>query len=485
MGQQQPQMFRPPPGSVVLDEAELFDAPSPAQTAPPSADDDVVMARHPHAMVSDALLGGAKGLGSTVTSLGQIMDLVVPGLYMLSDAAAGGGKGSGGRALEAVRGELQPDGTSQDVGFALEQLLEFLAPGAATRGIAGLVPRMAAEGATSAGLTSVQGGSPVAAGVAGTAMPALGKLAGAAGKAAGDKAVPMVRSALKPTVTSLRQAAGSSMTGLDAQANKLAKFILDNNLANAAQAQKLIEASERELQAILLAKNTAVDAPQRAARYLDKLERSAADQALPGRDVATIKAAAAEMLEQSGFGTTVTREVLRNSPSGLVGPSGQVVKVPVRETTRELRTDMMADEALRKARATSRWDTRKQYGEMKGADTEAAKAIERGARDSVKAAIPETKPVLQRQSGAIQAREALDRMGQRAANRDQVSLPGLVGASHSAVLGFAAQWLRNNQMRAGRYARQLEQAIARKDVQTVTDIMGRLGVGELSATTAR
>jgi hypothetical protein len=157
--------------------------------------------------------------------------------------------------------------------------------------------------------------------------------------------------------------------------------------------------------------------------------------------------------------------------------------VDVSEASRALRASTPAAETLDSARASSQWNTKKAWGEQKGATMEAGKAVERAQRDAVKAAVPEAADLLKTQSQAIPAKNVLDRMAQRTANRDALSLPGLVGAAPAVaagkvpLLGLAAQWLRNNQMKAGIYAKDLEDAINRQDVQAVGYILERLGVG--------
>jgi hypothetical protein len=426
--------------------------------------------------------GAAKSLGNSAIGLGRIMSHV-PGVSALAETI--GGQLPEGVSLDragaAIQEDLKPQNTAEHIGQIIEQLLEFAGPGLVRKGATSLAGRMATEGATGAGVAAAQGGDALTTGGVSAALPLAGRVASAVGKKIGEKAIPLVRSAVKPTVTQLKQIAGASATGIEFQANKLAKFILDNGIATASQARAIIDDAEKAIQsAIKRAGNPITDAPQRAAYHLDMLEKSAAKQLLPKKDVAAIRAKAKELIETSRMGETVEDTVMKPSPSGLVDASGKVVEVPTKEARRVLRTDVRADEALETARKTSEWKTKKAYGEMKGADTEAAKAGERGTRNAVKKAVPETAPHLRKQGQAIDARNALDRMEQRAGNRDQVSLPGLVGASASAVLGAAAHWLRNNQLKAGRYARALELAIADKDVQKVSDIMARLGVGGIT-----
>ena len=78
---------------------------------------------------------------------------------------------------------------------------------------------------------------------------------------------------------------------------------------------------------------------------------------------------------------------------------------------------------------------------------------------------------------AILARQVIDRRMLMEANRDVVSLPGLVGANVSGVVGFAAHWLRNNQRRAGIWADQLSHAIQSQDAASAAAILHRLGLG--------
>jgi hypothetical protein len=149
----------------------------------------------------------------------------------------------------------------------------------------------------------------------------------------------------------------------------------------------------------------------------------------------------------------------------------------------------MADEALERARASGKWGNKKQWGEQKGAQIEASKAVERAERDSLKDAVPEVRPILARQGKGIRSAEILDRMEFRQANRDALSLPatvmaaGEVAAGKVPIMSFAVNWLRNNQMKAGIYADKLGKAIQRNDVQEVSAILNRLGVGTAAQAT--
>ena len=259
------------------------------------------------------------------------------------------------------------------------------------------------------------------------------------------------------------------------------RFIIDNRLTTADKARDLFQEAERELQRLLTARNAPTDAATRAQRYLEALERSAAKQGLAADDVAQINRAAGELLEGQ-MGRDVFLMVPTPHPT-LVGANGQPIIVLRPKVTRELRPTVPAQEALESAQASSKWSTRKQWGEQKGATMEAAKAVERAQRTAIKEAVPETRALFRTQTQALSAEEILDRMAQRAANRDIVSLPAhMIAAGEMArgrvpLLAFVTNWLRNNQLPVGIWADRLATAIERQDVAAVSAILGRLGVG--------
>lgn len=456
-------------------------------------------------VVSDLVTGAAKGLGHTVLNIGKavgsIPNVFNPAAGNLRDAvdALYRKPGLSESSFAAADEAIAPKNTTERIGQGIEQAAEFLIPGAAAEKTAAaitaklapkftnaprlvrVVPRMGTEAASAAGVSTAQGGDPTTGAIAGAVSP----MAAEAGKALAPylraRAEAYVRAAVKPTVSSLRKIAGAGATGLDAQANKLARFLIDNKITTAEQARAIVADAERQLQGLVTQRRIPTDAPQRARRYLDALERSAAKQGLAADDVASIRNASAEML-QGVMGKDVVTMVQAPHPT-LVGPNGQPLMVMVPQTTRALRTDVMADEALESARASSQWSTRKQWGEQKGATMESAKAVERAQRDAVKAAVPGAAPLLNRQQQGIAATEALDRMALRAANRDTLSLPGIaaggaeIAAGKVPIVGLAAQWLRNNQMKAGVWANRMAEAIARQDVQEIAAILNRFGVG--------
>lgn len=440
---------------------------------------------HPHAKTFEAVKGFAKEVGARAVNLGRLVHQI-PGVDRVLGEIPDDAEASLG---------LTPSNPAQAFGGQVEQIAEFMIPAAAAERAAMAVAtkaapligraaapitRAALQGGTSASVATAQQGDPLAAGVLGAAVPAAGAVAGATAKGLRSASEGLVRAAIKPTVSAMKRVAGSAQQGMDAKAEQLVRFILDNRLTAPNQALNIVVKAESELRQLLSAKNAVTDAPQRAARYLDALERSAAKQGLAADDVAQIRNAAAELLK-GGMGEDVVTMVSKAHPT-LVQPNGKPIMVLVPQTTRALRTDVMADEALESARASSKWTTRKQWGEQKGTTTEAHKAVERAQRDAVKEAIPETRPVLAKQGQAIRAAEVLDRMQFRAGNRDAVSLPahvvaaGELATGRLPIMAFAANWLRNNQMKAGMAGDALAKALQRNDVKTVSEILGRFGV---------
>jgi hypothetical protein len=349
---------------------------------------------------------------------------------------------------------------------------------------------MAAQGATGAAVATAQGGDPTSAAISGAVAPAAVRGAVGVARAVGRAAEPLVRAAIKPTVTAMRQVAGGGpRAGLDEKASRLVKFIIDNKVTTADKARAIFDDAEKELQRVLTAKNPPTDAPQRALRYLQALERSAQRQGLGAEDVATIRGAMSDLLEGS-MGKTVTTMVPKPHPT-LVDQYGQPITTQVAQTSRALRTDVTAAESLDSARASGQWQTRKSWGEQKGAGKEAAKAVERAQRDAVKTAVPDAKPLLQRESQAIQAREVLDRMAFRQGNREAVSLPahvlaaGELASGRVPVLAYASNWLRNNGLKAGIYADALRKAIESGNAQQTARILERIGVAVPATMTSR
>lgn len=410
----------------------------------------------------DLVVGAAKKAGETVTSLGNLARKI-PGVSAVD------------KLMSPAEFSTTPTNTAQKIGGMAEQVGEYALPiagaekAAAAVGskvlssapavVARLAPKVAANAAVSGGVAALHHDDPTTAAMLGGAIPVAGELADAAAQGAKNAGVRLVRAAIKPTVTDMKQTAGASRDGINNVANRVAKFIVDNRLTDAEGAQAIINDAEREIQGMVGGQPT--DAATRAGRYLSALERSAGKQGLGADQVAAIRGAAQELVG---------------------GPMGQSLPVPFATGHRVLRPTVPADEALESARASSRWQTRRTWGEQGGANTEAAKAVERAQRDAVKTAVPDSRPVFDKYSQAIKGRDVLRRMQFREGNRDVLSLPAQIGTIQEMsqgkppIISLAANWLRNNQLKAGIWADKLGNAINSNDVKTVGEILGRLGV---------
>jgi hypothetical protein len=426
-------------------------------------------------IVGDVGIGAAKGVANTVAGLGELVHRI-PGVTPAVDALYG--RPVSQEAFAAARRVTQPTTPAQRVGYTVEQMGEFFLPTGATK------LKLASEAAKSAVLTLAQSGSPATAATSAgltAVIPGAGAVRRGA-QALRESAEPLVQAALKPTLASLKRITGAG--GLDAKATALVRFIIDRKLTTPEKARQLFAETEHELQRVLRLKNAPTDAATRADRYLRALERSASKQGLAADDVAQINKAAAELVE-GAMGRDVITMVSTPHPT-LLTAQGTPILVLRPKVTRALRPDVPATEALESARASSRWTTRKAWGEQKGATTESAKAVERAQRDAVKEAVPDARRLLQTEAKSLQSADALERMAQRTGNRDAVSLPthviaaGELATGRVPVLAFAANWLRNNQMKAGIWADVLGRAIEKGNAPLAADILKKLGVGGAS-----
>lgn len=430
----------------------------------------------------DLAKGIAQSVPKAIIGAGKLVHQI-PGVSQGIDALYGalGGPGMDSRAMmdqAAADPALQADTGAMKAGqflgdaamFAASPSGKVKAVQAAPKLVRGGV-EMARQALGSGAIGAAQGGD-VKAGVPAAAFGAAAvPVAGAAKATAqwlGDRAVPLVRSGIKPLWSDLSKQAGASTVGQEKLADRLAKFIIDNGITDSAKAERIVLEAENTIQGMVGAQVT--DAPERAGRYLAKLRASAARQGLPEGDVAIITRAARELLRgRHGYTAVKTFQ-----------PSGAVT------TTRLPRQDMTAAEALDTARQSGRWGNRKSWGEQKGAAMEASKTVERADRDAVKATVKGSAPVFNRQGQAIQAKKVFTRGEFRQANRDSLGMPTvLAGAAELAAgkppfMAMAAEFVRRNQVRMGVWADRLSTAIQRNDVETAAAILRKFGVGAAS-----
>lgn len=396
--------------------------------------------------------------------------------------ATGGGRGTG---LDVRKSNQWAQDNAPSIGAGIAALatggssipasmLAAAAGGAAGSGLRGDSVDTAAWEGTKQGLLTAAGG-------------AVGKGLAGAGKWVASKSDPLIQSAIKPAIAELRRAAGSAGTSMQAEAKRISGIVRRTGVRTPEQAEAGIRVAEQRVQDALEsvgpdAENLTVltDAPQRAGRYLDKLGRSASRQMSPGDDVATVASERAAFERSSPlFQTVKTPAVVSHE---LTTSAGAPLQTASEITRRVPRANVTAGESMELARGTTRHATRKAYGEQRGMSVEAQKALDRAGRDAAKAAAPESmKADLKAQGELIRLKPILDRMMLREGSRDVMSLPGLVGAAPALaqgkmpLLGMAAQWMRNNQLRAGVGADKIGRAVASHGEQT----------GQMSADTIR
>ena len=404
-----------------------------------------------------AVMGAVKGVGRTVSGLGEMVHRI-PGVSSAMDAVLGT-PGTSQAAFAQAKAMTEPQTTNERIGSGLEQGAEFaLIPGPGKVKGAMKALELGKGGLAAAGLATAQGQSP------GWALATGGMAALPIAPVVESVAKKAVRSVLKPTVAAMKKIAGTGVRGLDAKAEQMVNFVIENGLTTPEKAQKLLETTERELQRILSVKNAPTDAPTRALRYLDALEKNAAKAGIGQDKVTAIRGAAEEVLDG----------VMGESVTTMVAGQPMTVRIP--------RTNMGAKEALESARASSRWSTRGTWGPKDSAESVrnvAEKAVEKAQRDAVKAAVPEAKDLLAREAQALKAEEVLARAGFREANNSMTGIAGQltpVAGGTATVIGAAMKLLRSGQLGSGVRVGQLAKAVQSGDGPRVALALKALGI---------
>lgn len=302
----------------------------------------------------------------------------------------------------------------------------------------------------------------------------------AAGTAIANEAIPAVRSATKASVQLLRRRAGIEGTTPNRVGNRIATTILEGGYRTSDDAAAAISALDDQItQAVRDAESQtpglSIDSATRIPKYLDGLLRKIDKQITPGQDRAAVQAFGKELVKDSPLSQRIGPPYDRTSPTpelqlqrilelamkdgkqrtfrapGVSGPSSSYE--PMGTNARALRTDVSPSEARSIVRAKSFFNK-----DASGASIAAGKETERAVRDGIKRAVPNAAPLLRRQGNAMDAEKVLEDMATRTANRDQISLPGIVGAAPDIaagklpIAGLLTHWLRNNQLRAGHAA---------------------------------
>lgn len=452
----------------------------PALTTQPSVLDRA--AREPRA-IYDRVVGAAKGLGRSVVGAGE---MVAGFPYVLGDGNNVGGvidamfsvPGYPTRtlaSLAALKNDplLVAQNPTQEQAMSAERVGEFLL---LPSGKGRVLAKIAQNALGAASLTGIQGGSAqdmATAGAVGAAVPAV---ASAVGTVAKNQAVPLVRSGLKPTLTAIKGEKGAN-EGLNAAANRIARYIVDRRILSVKDASNLVHKAERSVRdAVTRAGDPITDAAQQADIYLRTLLADVSKADEPA--LTNIVRREIHNLYRKGGKFSRTEPVI-DPLTGMaaVDANGNVI------TQQVLRMDIPATEARTLAQKSSKYVTQDTWGDKgRAMHQRAKKAKESGVRASVRDAVPDARPGLLEQSRAIPAREIMDRMGFRQGNNNAVSLPahvvaaGEIAKGKIPLLSWVANALNKNQLRLGVYSDVVGTALKNNDSSGVVSLLGKAGM---------
>jgi hypothetical protein len=305
---------------------------------------------------------------------------------------------------------------------------------------------------------------------------AIGAGVAKAGEFITGRALPLVRSALKPAFSDLRKRAGIEGITPAALADRQSQFIIDQGLKTPEQAAALVKSSGAQVDDAIKAAESnpnvspVLDTANRIPRYLSTVLRRVEKQVLPGKDRGAIQNVGREVVEDSPL-SQYTSSTARPSPKrqdfnakwdDTAKPARSWADGPAPEAgarPRALRANIKPSEGAEIVRTKSFYDKDASGGTIAG-----GKAVERAVRDSIKEAVPATRKPLMTQGRAMDAERLLDRSSWRDANRD--SMPGGMGAiaglaNGRPVMGLLLHALKEGQFAAGMAAPKVGGAISR------------------------
>ena len=289
------------------------------------------------------------------------------------------------------------------------------------------------------------------------------------------RAVPLVRSGAKQGFEALKRRAGIEGVQPSDVANDQAQFLIDKGLRTTEQADALVKSLGTKIDDVVKTAESdpnvspVLDTGNRIPQYLNVLLRKIENQIAPGRDRTAVQNFGREIVEDSPLSQSTFRPrapetleagLVRGTREGLTmaenagrkgprGPESQFTDVgasyPQSSRPRALRANVRPSEGIAMMRSKSFFDP-----EASGGNVAAGKTVEKAVRDSVKAAVPETVPLLRDQGRALDARTILDRAAWRDANRDQVGMGGMLGVTGGrSMVGLLLQALKEGQLGAG------------------------------------
>lgn len=281
---------------------------------------------------------------------------------------------------------------------------------------------------------AIQGGSELAGGVIGQGMARAG---GA-----------LMQSAIKPGLKSTARALAKGVATEDLPiVTTLLKEKVNVTPGGIAKLDKIIGATNREIRDAIESLPGSVS-PERVAKRTEGLASDLAKQVDPAGDVSAVQGVTNRFLEQPG--TTRAAQVgTKQVDTGVLDSSGQMVTREAPVMGRVSRPLSLV-EAQDMKTGTYKALKDKVYGEMKGPEIEANKALARGLKEEIENEVAKTTAGARglaglpgginigalnaREGAAIVTKEAIAKRIAAAGNRDPVALAWLASNPVSAVL---------------------------------------------------
>jgi hypothetical protein len=264
-------------------------------------------------------------------------------------------------------------------------------------------------------------GSPLAGVAAGLAVPG-----GAAGYSAATKtAAPwLMGSALKPSARAVKSgdARAAIQTLLDEGINA--------NKGGAVKLDKMATALDEQI-TNKIAQSSATVGKNEIAAYLDDVTGRFKLQVDPASDLAAIRGVRERFMNNESLPKVTPA---KTTASAILDDAGRpfTQEIPASGTDRipvQLAQDIK--------RGTYRALGDKAYGELKGAEIEAQKALARGAKDEIGRAVPDVVPLNARESALLNAKKLVEHRAAVDANKNPIGL-GALPSTGARTVAFLA-----------------------------------------------
>lgn len=180
-----------------------------------------------------------------------------------------------------------------------------------------------------------------------------------------------------------------------------------------------------------IAGSTRTVQPSAVAQRLRSTEQQFAQQVDPAADLAALESVERRFL---GRHQTPGRPALPAQPTGLYDASGNPIMSPGTPAVAPRDIPIPAPEAQDLKKGTYRQLKAKSYGELKGAEIEAQKALARGLKEELDGLFPEIRALNAQEGRALDFRPVLERAVNRAANANKGRIGPMLAAGTAKVI---------------------------------------------------